>query len=251
MMNKYKLAEMTWPEVEEALDQGVDTVVVTFGSTEQHGLHLPLCTDYLWGEYLGERVALQLGNALLAPSLRIGCSEHHMAFPGSITLSKETFIKVVVDYCNSLSRHGFNNIVLIPTHGGNFAPLAEAVESTADNLSDTNIIAYTDLMELMDVTAPIAMARGVTPEEAGAHAGEWETSMMMALRPELVAMDKAEAGYMGDMKSAAPIVFEQGFRALTHNGVLGDPEKADPKSGEAYLDELVDLLVQYVQSHRR
>jgi len=57
-VDKYKLAEMNWPEVEEALRQGVDTVVVTFGSTEQHGLHLPLATDFMWGEELGERAAL-------------------------------------------------------------------------------------------------------------------------------------------------------------------------------------------------
>lgn len=250
-MDKYKLAEMSWPEVEEALNRGVDTVVVTFGSTEQHGLHLPLATDYLWGENLGERVARRLGNALLAPALRIGCSEHHMAFPGSITLSTETFIEVVADYCQSLARHGFRNIVLIPTHGGNFAPLAEAVERVAGHLPGANIIAYTDLMELMDVTTPIATERGVTPEAAGAHAGEWETSMMLALRPELVAMDRAQAGYTGDMKSAAPIVFEQGFRALTDNGVLGDPEKADPTSGEAYLEALAEFLVRYVQARRR
>lgn len=249
-MDRYKLAEMSWPEVEAALSRGVDTVVVTFGSTEQHGLHLPLGTDYLWGENLGERVARRLGHALLAPALRIGCSEHHMAFPGSITLGRETFIGVVADYCQSLARHGFRNIVLIPTHGGNFAPLAEAVERVAGHLPGVNIIAYTDLMELMDVTAPIATGRGVTPEAAGAHAGEWETSMMLALRPELVAMDRAQAGYMGDMKSAAPIVFEQGFRALTDNGVLGDPEAADPTSGEAYLAALAELLIEYVQARR-
>ncbi|RME44064.1 MAG: creatininase family protein [Chloroflexi bacterium] len=249
-MDTYKLAEMTWPEVKEALSQGVDTVVVTFGSTEQHGLHLPLATDYLWGEELGERVTRRLGNALLAPALRIGCSEHHMAFPGSITLRKETFIQVVADYCRSLAHHGFRNIVLIPTHGGNFAPLAEAVERIAGDLPDVNIIAYTDLMELMDATVPVAAERGVTPEEAGGHAGEWETSMILALRPDLVAREQAQAGYLGDMEHAASVVFEKGFRFLTENGVLGDPAKADPAAGEAYLEALTDLLVAFIQQQK-
>ncbi|MBS1253558.1 MAG: putative mycofactocin system creatinine amidohydrolase family protein MftE [Anaerolineales bacterium] len=250
-MDRYKLAEMNWPEVEEALSQGVDTVVVTFGSTEQHGLHLPLATDSLWGEALGERVTRKLGNACLAPALRIGCSEHHMAFPGTITLRKETFVEVIADYCQSLARHGFRNIVLIPTHGGNFAPLAEAVESLAGRLPDVNIIAYTDLMELLDASFRIATERGVTPAEAGGHAGEWETSMILTLRPELVAMDQAQAGYVGDMKSVASVVFEQGFRAVTEIGVLGDPEKAGPASGEAYLEALTELLVTHVQARRR
>jgi len=250
-VGKYKLAEMNWPQVEEALRQGVDTVVVTFGSTEQHGLHLPLATDFLWGEELGERVARRLGNALVAPGLRIGCSEHHMTFPGSVTLRKETFIEVVIDYCRSLAHHGFRNIVLIPSHGGNFAPLAEAVQRIAGHLPDANIIDYTDLMDLMGATVPTSTEHGVTAEEAGGHAGEFETSLMLALRPELVAMDRAQAGYVGDMGYAASIVFEQGFRALTENGVLGDPEKASAATGEAYLDVLTDLLVDYVQTRRR
>lgn len=250
-MDTYKLAEMSWPEVEEALERGVDTVVVTFGSTEQHGLHLPLATDSLWGEALGDRVARELENTLLAPALRIGCSEHHMAFPGTITLRKETFAEVVADYCQSLARHGFRNIVLIPTHGGNFTPLAEAVEGIAEHLPDVNIIAYTDLMELLDVSFRSASERGVASEQAGGHAGEWETSMILALRPELVAMDRAQAGYVGDMKSITGRIFEQGFRAVTDIGVLGDPENADPASGEAYLEALTELLVTYVQAQRR
>lgn len=250
-MEKYKLAEMRWPEVEAALDQGIDTVIVTFGSTEQHGLHLPLATDSLWGEALGNKVAQKLGDALLAPALRIGCSEHHMAFPGSITLRKETFIEVVADYCQSLARHGFRNIVLIPTHGGNFAPLAEAVEQIAKRLPDVNIIAYTDLMGLLNAGFRLAEERGVTAGEAGGHAGEWETSMILALRPELVAMDKAQAGYTGDMEAIAPVVFEQGFRAVTDIGVLGDPAKADPAAGQAYLETLAALLVDYIQARRR
>ncbi len=120
-MQKRNLFEMTRPEVEQAIASGIDTVIVPFGSTEQHGLHLPLGTDAILGEALGDRVARSLGNALLAPGLPIGCSEHHMDFAGSMTLSQETFIQVVADLCRSLAHHGFKHIALIPTHGGNFA----------------------------------------------------------------------------------------------------------------------------------
>jgi creatinine amidohydrolase len=111
-MEKYFMFEMTRPEIEQALAAGVDTVVVTFGSTEQHGLHLPLGTDSLWGEYLGHRVAQALGDALLAPGVRVGCSEHHLAFAGSLTLREETFAQVAADLCRSLAHHGFRNLVL-------------------------------------------------------------------------------------------------------------------------------------------
>lgn len=247
---KYRLFEMTRPEVEQAIATGVNTVVVTFGSTEQHGLHLPLGTDSLWGEHLGDRVARALGDALLAPGLRIGCSEHHMAFAGSLTLREEIFAQVVADLCRSLAHHGFRYIVLIPTHGGNFAPLARAVEAIQPELPEANLIAFTDLTAFMEAVFRVGMAHGVTPERAGGHAGEHETSLMLVVRPDLVAMAEAQPGYVGDQLGIAPIVFEQGFRAVTENGVLGDPRDASAGAGEAYLAAMTDLLVQFIIARR-
>lgn len=249
-MQKINLFEMTRPEVEQAIASGVDTVIVTIGSTEQHGLHLPLGTDAILGEVLGDRVARALGNALVAPGLRIGCSEHHMDFAGSLTLGRETFIRVVGDICRSLAHHGFRHIVLIPTHGGNFAPLAKAVEAIRPKLATVNLIAFTDLMTFMDAIFQTGKARNVTPERAGAHAGEFETSIMLTVRPDLVAIDQAQPGYVGDQLSIAPLVFEKGFRAVTANGVLGDPRDASAANGEAYMAAITDLLVEYVKKAR-
>lgn len=246
-MQKINLFEMTRPEVEQAIASGLDTVIITIGSTEQHGLHLPLGTDAILGEALGERVARALGNALLAPGMRIGCSEHHMDFAGSLTLSRETFIRVVADICRSLARHGFRHIVLIPTHGGNFAPLANAVEAVRPELPGSNLIAFTDLMAFMEEIFQTGKAREVTPEQAGAHAGEFETSIMLTVRPDLVAIDQAQPGYVGDQLSIAPLVFEKGFKAVTENGVLGDPRDASADNGEAYLAAMTDLLVSHIK----
>ena len=249
-MQKINLFEMTRPEVEEAIASGVDTIIITIGSTEQHGLHLPLGTDAIMGEALGQRVAHALGDTLLAPGMRIGCSEHHMDFAGSLTLSRQTFIGVVGDICRSLARHGFRHIVLLPTHGGNFAPLAKAVEAIRPELSGVNLIAFTDLMAFMDEIFQTGKARKVTPEQAGAHAGEFETSIMLYLRPDLVAIDKAQPGYVGDQLRIAPLVFEKGFRAVTANGVLGDPRDASAANGEAYMAAITDLLVGYINKAR-
>ena len=249
-MQKINLFEMTRPEVEEAIASGVDTIIITIGSTEQHGLHLPLGTDAIMGEALGQRVAHALGDTLLAPGMRIGCSEHHMDFAGSLTLSRQTFIGVVGDICRSLARHGFRHIVLLPTHGGNFAPLAKAVEAIRPELSGVNLIAFTDLMAFMDEIFQTGKARKVTPEQAGAHAGEFETSIMLYLRPDLVAIDKAQPGYVGDQLRIAPLVFEKGFRAVTANGVLGDPRNASAANGEAYMAAITDLLVGYINKAR-
>lgn len=250
-MQKINLFEMTRPEIEQAIAAGVDTVIVPLGSTEQHGLHLPLGTDAILGAAIGDRVARALGNALLVPSIPIGCSEHHMDFAGSLTLSKETFIEVVADVCRSLAHHGFGHIVLVPTHGGNFGPLAKAVKAIQPELPGVNLIAFTDLMAFMDEIFRVGQARKVTPEQAGAHSGEFETSLMLTVRPDLVAMDDAQPGYVGDQLSIAAVVFEKGFRAATENGVLGDPSDASAANGEAYLSALTDLLVDFIKTQKR
>lgn len=246
-MDTILLWEMAWPQVQEALAQGINTVVVTFGSTEQHGPHLPLATDFLWGEEIGRRLARKLGNALLAPALRIGMSEHHMAFPGTITLRKEVFIQVVSDYCTSLVRHGFKTIILVPTHGGNYAPLAEAVAQIKPQLEGVTLIAYTDMPGWLGQVYRLAAERDIAPQRAGAHAGEWETSMVLALRPDLVNMDQAEPGFIGDMEEVRHL-FSQGTQAISPNGILGDPVEATPEMGEAYLEALTDLLVKHIRA---
>jgi creatinine amidohydrolase len=174
-----------------------------------------------------------------------------MDFAGSLTLSQETFSRVVADLCHSLAHHGFDHIVLIPSHGGNFAPLAKAVETIRPELAGANLIAYTDLMGFMNEIFRVGKGRDVTPEEAGAHSGEFETSLMLTVRPDLVTMDMAQPGYVGDPLSIAPVVFEKGFRAASENGVLGDPSDASADNGEAYLDALTDLLVRFIEKQKQ
>src|SRR5205807_8202470 len=120
-----ELERMTWPQVRAALDAGRTTVVVSCGAVEQHGPHLPLFMDAEHGTALAIGVARSLGDALAAPTVRIGCSEHHMSFPGTISLEAATLEAVLRDYCTSLARHGFRRLCVIPSHGGNFAPLAD------------------------------------------------------------------------------------------------------------------------------
>src|SRR5919198_1027310 len=144
-----ELDKLTWPEVRAELERGRDTVVIAFGATEQHGLHMPLATDALLGDRLGKLVAERL-DAFVAPTVRIGCSEHHLDFPGTLSLEQETFQRVVVDHVRSLARAGFRRVVLLPTHGGNFAPLAGAVEQLG-SLEGTRVSALTDITALLRV----------------------------------------------------------------------------------------------------
>lgn len=248
MRAKVQLYEMTRPEVEAALALGYDTTVATFGAVEQHGRHLPLGTDAIWGEEIGLRVTQALGNALQVPGVRIGRSEHHMDFPGSLTYSENTFNHIVSDICHSLVQHGFKRIVLLPTHGGNFGPLGAAAKLVQPQLPEAKIIAYHDLLDFLDKLFAVAAGFGFSKGHTGGHAGENETSMILALRPDLVDLDNAEAGYTDDPIHLAAEIFEKGFKAVTPNGVLGDPEGATAVIGEAYLQAITDLFVNFVHA---
>jgi creatinine amidohydrolase/Fe(II)-dependent formamide hydrolase-like protein len=236
-----QLDQLTWPEVQEEIRRGRDTVVMAFGATEQHGPHMAISTDRVLGEELTRRVADAL-DAFAAPAVPFGCSSHHLAFPGTISLSDATFHGIVRDVVSSLARGGFKRIILLPSHGGNFAPLATALEQL-ELPEGVRIDAITDISVLAGV-AQHGAELGVPPGEGGLHAGEWETSMMLAIHPELVDMQRSEPGYTGDPMEAVGALFSQGVDSLSANGVIGDPAQASAEHGEAYWQRLTELALE-------
>ena len=253
MVSSIRLEELTSPEIREAIESGYDTIVIALGSNEQHGPCLPVATDTIIGDELAEAVARKIGNALKGPTVNMGCSEHHMRFPGTITLRKETFQSVVKDICSSVSRHGFKTIVFLPSHGGNFGPLAEIEVELRDSTPGVRVIAYTDLIGFAGVMAGTAASLGVSMEESGAHAGEAEVSLMMHVRGGLVRRDRIPSaeGYMGVFDSEVTSrIFEEGIGALSPIGVLGSPTKAEKGHGEKYLSDLTSAIVEYINREK-
>ncbi len=244
-MGALDLYTLTWPDVRREIEAGRETVVVAFGAVEQHGHHLPMGTDSIFGDDLGRALAERL-DAFHAPTMRVGCSRHHLAFPGTMSLEEETFHALVADVVRGWSRHGFKRIVLLPTHGGNFRPLAEALEKLGP-VEGVNVIGITDLMLLVNATLGTGAELGVPAGEGGLHGGEWETSMMLALHPELVRMDDAVPGFTGDIESGLPRFLEEGIDALTDTGVFGDPRRATADHGRLYVERLIELAVGYVE----
>jgi creatinine amidohydrolase len=203
---------------------------------------MPLATDALIGDELARRVAERL-DAFLAPTVRVGCSEHHVGFAGTMSLGAETFQLVVADIVRSLLEGGFERVVLLPTHGGNFGPLAEAVERLQPDVR-ARVAALTDLGALGEVALAGEREYGVPLGEGGLHAGEWETSMLMAIHPDLVDMGRAEAGYTGDMESAVQSLFAAGVASISPNGAIGDPAQATSAHGERYWDLVEELVLE-------
>ncbi len=242
---KLLLEEMTWPEVERSIAVGFTTVVVAAGAVEQHGPHLPLLVDAVRGDRLALEVARRLGDALVAPTIRVGCSEHHMGFAGTLSLRPETFAAVCADYAESLSRHGFRTVCFVPSHGGNFAPLADMLGDLREAAGPgCEVRAYTDLHGFVAVWE--AAVRDIAPELArrvGGHADIAESSEMLCIRPELVRADLAEAGSVVSFDdSVAERIFRDGFRSVTPNGVLGDARGMSREIGELCIARVADEI---------
>ncbi len=247
-MKALRMEEMTAPAINDAIARGFTTAVVGVGSTEQHGPHLPTMTDTRIAEDVANRVAAKLGNALQARTVAVGVSEHHVSFGGTISLRPETLRMIVLDYIRSLAACGFSRIVFLPCHGGNFGTVEKTIEEARPEHPNVKIVGYTDLMKFADVSNAMSAEFGVSEGEAGAHAGENETSMMLALEGALVARDRFEAGYVGLLgENEVRVIFEKGMPALTKNGVLGDPGKSSAEKGEIYLERLAEFLAREVE----
>lgn len=239
-----RLERLTWPEVRERLESGVRTAVFAVGAVEQHGPHLPLLVDAEHGDRLAVEVASRLGDALVAPTVRVGCSEHHMDFPGTISLRADTLVGLCRDYCTSLARHGFRRICLAPTHGGNFGVIEDALSDLDESVGgDARVRAFTDLEAVVETWRRVAEETADLGHRVGGHADIAETSILAHLRPDLVRGDRARAGYSGPTDRATlDRIIEEGFETVTENGILGDARGFDPGIGERCVDELAELM---------
>ncbi len=242
-----RLAELTWPEVGRAIESGTDTVVIGVGAIEQHGPHLPLVVDTLTSETYSRRVAEELGDALAAPPVRPGCSGHHMEFPGTITVPPAVLMDTLRAYCRSLDEHGFEHLVLLPTHGGNFAPVDTVAPEIAREI-DASVIALSDLDEQMELMNEGLRAAGVEYEEPVIHAGAAETAILLAVAEGLVRTEELELGHEGPVSVTR--LLSQGFESITENGVLGDPREATAEAGEEILDRLTAAYVERIERER-
>jgi creatinine amidohydrolase/Fe(II)-dependent formamide hydrolase-like protein len=183
----HELTLLSAPMLRELIDGGVDTVVVPFGSIEHQDGHLPLGADSLLADAVGREVADRLG-AVLAPTLCIGCAEQHERLSGTLTLRCETVRTVAAEQATSLARQGFAVVVLVSTHGGN-RPALDAV-----------VVELNDLLPGVVVCAP----RGDVGPDPGRHSGVWLTSVMMALRPDLVHVAGAGSELSQELQRANP-----------------------------------------------
>lgn len=180
-----KLEEISSSELRRMLERGSRTVVIPFGSVEHQGGHLPLGSDALLADLVGEIVADRL-DAVLAPTIRVGCAEHHVRQMGTLSVPADTLRETASRVACCLIRHGFRVIALISTHGGNRRALEESAREL--NARHPDVVAY----------AP----SGDVGQDPGQHSGAWLTSVMLAIRPDLVDLASVEPALRDEVSSA-------------------------------------------------
>ena len=247
---RYELEKKTWKEVEAALNSGITTAIITIGATEQHGPQLALAADSATGDCLAREVAERAGQALITPNIRVGISPHHMQFPGTISVRGWILKDLVYEYVHSLAWHGFRHIAIIPTHGTNFGMAGELEQELRVLYPHVNIFSFSDADAYLGSAAVISQRLGIDPAAAGGHAGLSETSLMLACQPELVDLENAEQGFMGDFRAMGEKLNRDGTHTISPIGVLGDPRGATAEAGREYLNSLATLLSDYVIARR-
>ncbi len=212
----HSLAASTWTDVD-----GADLVLVPVGSIEQHGPHLPLETDTLIACAVARELAESgsCAGAWVAPPVAYAASGEHQDFPGTCSVGTDVLTLVVVELVRSLHRWA-KRTVLVNAHGGNISALDHAVAQLRDEGHDVAWV-------------PCAT------EEVDLHAGRTETSLLLHLAPWDVRLDRAVAGNTQPLQEILPTLVASGVRAVSSNGVLGDPTGATAEEGRRVMAAMV------------
>jgi len=232
----------SWPEIEAYL-QTSKAILIPIGSTEQHGPIGLLGTDALCSELIAQRAGDE-GGFLVGPTFNVGQAQHHMAFPGTITLRPSTMIAAMTDWANSLRRHGFERIYWLNGHGGNVATMNAAfseIHHTTSLNPHSNQPALRCTMrnwwELAGVTETI---RELFPAGEGSHATPSEISVTRYFFPQL----EKQADIAVKIAPTGPIFDADDFRRRYPDGRIGsDPTQANAAAGERLVQTAVRSLV--------
>ena len=251
--NKYRYAEMTWPEIGRVTQED-RVAVVPIGTLEDHGHHLPIDTDVRIIDGICSRACARVPDkVVLLPSVTHGYSPHHLDFPGPITIRWDVFVEYLLGITRSLVAHGFHRLILANGHGSNGPLVNMAARLTI--VEHPEVIAC----DYFYLTTPKALEvlRQVRESEfpgGMAHACELETSFYLHLDPSLVQMDKAvkdigfpASDYFYYDWSDGPGSMMEYWSTLSKTGTMGDPTLATAAKGDALMDAAVTELVAVIE----
>lgn len=254
-MKSHRFGELTFPEIGEAAKKDA-LIVLPIGTTEEHGPHLPVDTDARIARALGEALvsALHADGRIPALLMETICYGYSMRiiqrWPGTVVIRSRVLMDMVFDICCSIIQMGFNKIMLLDTHGHHGAALGVVSREVADATSHA-----------IAVVAPQVMTREVfaryrkSAHGGEIHGGEWETSLVLFLSPELVEMSKATAEdnmrYRSRYVAGDSFAGEQRvgwstwYLQESQNGIYGDPTVATAEMGKLLVETFIEEACQF------
>ena len=243
--------EQRWPDI-EAVDKNIP-VLIPLGSCEQHGHHLPVFVDSVQVTAIAEQAESALGDrVLLLPTLWLGSSHHHKDFPGTVSVRPSLYSEMIKEIAGGILDAGFRRLLFINGHGGNKVPAAQALSELVCE-SDAADDAYLALLSWWELDHQ-ALGEGMETESIS-HACEYETSLMLKLRPDLVQQDLAREAPMAlnnewvqseGVVGSRVAVFRR-FHRWTAAGSMGKPSAGTPEKGARLLNVASSALVQLVE----
>ncbi|BAY07066.1 creatininase family protein [Calothrix sp. NIES-2098] len=242
---------LSWTDIQAMPDKENVVIIQPVGAIEQHGPHLPLIVDAAIGVGVLGKALAKLDSSIPAyalPSINYGKSNEHWHFPGTITLSTETLTATIMEVGDSIYRAGFRKLVLMNSHGGQPQVMQMAARDLHVKYGDFSVF------PLFTWRVPNITKELLTPKEAklGMHAGDAETSIMLALLPEQVKLDKAVAEYPPEQSQSTLLSWEGQLpvawvtRDISKSGVIGDATTATKEKGDRILESVSDGWVQVI-----
>jgi len=254
---KQVIEEMSWTEFDE-LRKGIDTVLFPIGSVEVEGPHLPLGVDSIVALEVAKEVAAGK-NYFVAPLINVTYSGWHMRFPGTLSIHLSTLTQMLREICGSLVEHGMRKIIFINSHVGNDPAIMEVAHELLLRSE-----ARVGMVNLWEVANQMGKNIPELKEKTFLHAGEIMTSVMLAVRPDLVNMDKAKKEYVkpkveGFIQKGSHQVTLKGISSyayhlsdeVTQSGVMGDPFAATKEKGEKIVGLWVEFIRDYIEEFRK
>lgn len=226
---------MYWETVDNIMEKDPELAILPVGSLEQHGSHLPIMTDWAIASELGRRVAEKMGGFLI-PALPISTNREQMGKKGAVWMEPVTFYQMMTDIILSLKTQGFKKVGILQCHGGIFI-MTPLIRDLNAKYNPDLMVALADTCAFNDTL----YQEGIIQSNTELHAGEVETSQMLAIVPDTVHMDKA-----ADFVPKVPrpyLNYGSIFRA-TPSGVWGEPTKATAEKGEQIFQRTTQLAVQ-------
>ena len=250
-------SEMTSPELGRIAPRVIALLPVA--AIEQHGRHLPVQTDTALVSEIARRAERALPKQVaLLPALWAGCSHHHLGFPGTISLSSETYIRVLIEMVECLARAGFRRIALLNGHGGNITPGNEALYRLNIKWNGPRE-PWVAMATYWQVAAREMAAQKFMRTPALTHACEYETSMMLALRTDWVKLRLAKGqnptrgskfyNPTGDPPSRVAVC--ESYHHFTRTGATGSPELATAEKGRKLFNLTSSAVIEFLRDFSR